>query len=286
MQPLVHILFSSDFYKIFDFKCQCDECGKSKKEFNENFSICFIRAGNFYYHTHKQQLDSFTGSVLVSKPGYEYNVSHPTNMPDECSVFVFIKEFYEELKSQLKTASWFFNNKDAQSLLLKINPSTEHLHHVCLELIQNGNCSKLEIDSMVMEWLQQVLASFADYEPGKKITDKYKKNYLPIIENAKQYIRENFSKDISLVELASHCHTSPFHFSRIFKSFTRYSPYQYLQLIRLKQAELLLKTKLPVADIAFSSGFNSIDYFSAAFKKKYKLSPSTYRKQLQIQQDF
>ncbi len=286
MTPEIHTIFSSDFYKLCDFRCQCDECGKSKREFNENFSICFIRTGNFYYHTYKQQLDAFTGSVLVSKPGYEYNVSHPTNMPDECSIFIFTTAFYEELKDQLKTASWFFKNKDAQSLLLKISPEIEHLHNLCLEMITNKNCSKLEVDSLVMEWLQQVLASFSAYEAEKKIPDKFKKNYLPIIEKAKQYIREHFTKDISLIELASYCHTSPFHFSRIFKSFTRYSPYQYLQLTRLKQAELLLKTKLPVADVAFSSGFNSIDYFSAAFKKKYKMSPSAYRNQLKIQQDF
>jgi AraC family transcriptional regulator len=57
-------------------------------------------------------------------------------------------------------------------------------------------------------------------------------------------------------------------------------------LVRLKQAELLLKTPLPVADIAFSSGFNNIDYFSAAFKKTYRLSPTAYRSGFAIKQDF
>jgi transcriptional regulator GlxA family with amidase domain len=40
---------------------------------------------------------------------------------------------------------------------------------------------------------------------------------------------------------------------------------------------LLRNTARPVADIAFSSGFNSIEHFSAAFKQKYKNAPAAYR---------
>jgi AraC-like DNA-binding protein len=287
MQPEVHILFSSDFYKICNYKCQCQECSKSKKEFNENFSLCFIRTGNFYYHTFRGLLDSYTGSVLISKPGYEYNVTHPGSTPDECTIIVFTKAFYKALQEQFPPdSSWFFKNKDIQSLLLKIGPEIEYLHDVCLQIINGQSCSKLEVDTMVIQLLQQAMAGIGNYEAGKKIPERIKKNHLATIEMAKLYMRENFIRDISLMELAKHCHVSSFHFSRIFKSFTRYSPYQYLQLVRLKQAEILLRTNLPVADIAFSSGFNSVDYFSSAFKKKYKMSPSVFRTSQKIQQDF
>jgi AraC-like DNA-binding protein len=32
-----------------------------------------------------------------------------------------------------------------------------------------------------------------------------------------------------------------------------------------------------VTDIAFSSGFNSLEYFISAFRMKYKFSPTKYR---------
>ncbi len=63
-----------------------------------------------------------------------------------------------------------------------------------------------------------------------------------------------------------------------FKQFNIFSPYKYLQDLRLKNAEMLLKsTTLSITDVCFMSGFNSLDYFSTAFSKKYKLSPSKYR---------
>ncbi|MFX6023624.1 helix-turn-helix domain-containing protein, partial [Acinetobacter baumannii] len=43
-------------------------------------------------------------------------------------------------------------------------------------------------------------------------------------------------------------------------------------------ASLLLKSNKTIAEAAFASGFNRLDYFSAAFKQKYKVSPSSFSK--------
>jgi transcriptional regulator GlxA family with amidase domain len=81
------------------------------------------------------------------------------------------------------------------------------------------------------------------------------------------------------MEIAGYCFVSPFHFSRLFKTFTAFSPHQFLLNTRLKNAEILLKnTSLSIADIAFASGFNSIEHFSTAFKNKFKCAPSKMSK--------
>lgn len=267
-----------DYYEICDFRCLCNECTRSKTEYNEHLSLCITRSGNFYYNAFRDTLDTYTGSVLVSKPGYDYTVKHPGVIPDECTIIIFKKAFYEDIEEQLHLkAHWFFTNKDMQSLLLKTNPQIEQLHFALLKAAKQQTPHKLEMDNIVMEILEEVLARFTDYEMPRELPARLKKHHLGTIESAKQYLGEHLSSNISLEELATHCHISPFHFSRIFKVFTGYPVYQYLQLMRLKNAEMLLSTPLPVADIAFRSGFNSLDYFSAAFKRQYKLSPSSYR---------
>jgi AraC-like DNA-binding protein len=131
---------------------------------------------------------------------------------------------------------------------------------------------------MVMEVVDKVLRHIVDYNPDHSISARLKKNHLVTIEKAKEYITRHFTSDISLAEIADYCNVSPFHFSRIFKTFTSISPHQFLLSIRLKNSELLLKeTALPVADIAFTSGFNSIEHFTAAFRQKYKTPPAKYR---------
>ncbi|MDQ6763738.1 MAG: AraC family transcriptional regulator [Bacteroidota bacterium] len=70
---------------------------------------------------------------------------------------------------------------------------------------------------MVIE-LAEIVAQILSYEPGlKKVNPGIKKTQLITIERAKEYILKNFSKNISLNELAQYCYVSPFHFSRTFK---------------------------------------------------------------------
>jgi len=48
--------------------------------------------------------------------------------------------------------------------------------------------------------------------------------------------------------------------------------------IRLHHAEMLLKnSSLPIADIGFSSGFNSVEHFTTAFRLQYNTAPSKFR---------
>jgi AraC-like DNA-binding protein len=213
----------------------------------------------------------------VTKPGYERTVTHTHTIPDECTIFDFKPTFFEELTHQYKSIK-FLRDNDLHSTLLKTNAETEFLHFQILQLIFSKSGSKLQIDNLVMEIVDKVLCHITDYNPDQRISARFKKNHLLTIERAKDYITRHFSSDISLSEIADSCNVSPFHFSRIFKTFTSISPHQFLLSVRLKNSELLLKeTVLPIADVAFSSGFNSIEHFTSAFRQKYKAPPARFR---------
>jgi AraC family transcriptional regulator len=99
------------------------------------------------------------------------------------------------------------------------------------------------------------------------------------VERAKHFILENSNQDLGLSEIARHAYASEFHFSRLFQDLMCESPYQYLVKVRLNHAALLLKnTKLPVTEICFLSGFQSISHFSASFTRSFGLSPSRFRR--------
>ena len=102
MEADVHILFSSDYYEICDFKCLCNECTRSKVEYNEHLSLCITRSGNFYYNAFRAKLDTYNGSILVSKPGYDYTVSHPGAAPDACAIILFKKAFSADIEEHLQ----------------------------------------------------------------------------------------------------------------------------------------------------------------------------------------
>ncbi|MEP6877063.1 MAG: Ada metal-binding domain-containing protein [Burkholderiales bacterium] len=82
----------------------------------------------------------------------------------------------------------------------------------------------------------------------------------------------------SLVDVAERLGVSDRHLRRIFQTEHGVTPLQYLQTRRLLLAkQLLTDTRLPVAQIALASGFNSLRRFNAAFVENYRMSPSRLR---------
>lgn len=276
MNADIQTLYKSDFYRVLGFKCRCKDCRTSETEYGNSFDISFVRKGNFVFNVFRHSLDSYNGCVLVNKPGFERTITHVHTVPDECTILDFTMNFYKELVEQFKEVDFFLND-DRHSALIKTTAETEFLHFQIIKLATAG-AGKLEMDYWVMEVIKAVLPKISSYNPGNIITQRLKKNHLITIETAKEYITQHFTEDISLTDIAAACHVSPFHFSRVFKIFTSYAPYQFLLNVRLKHAEMLLKnTSMTVTDIAFLSGFNGIENFSAAFRYKYQHSPEKYR---------
>lgn len=279
MNAEINVLYSSDFYKIIDFKCTCKGKCVSKTEFSKSFNISFVRKGNFTYKVFRNDFDSYSGYAIIDKPGSEHTVEHFHHIPDECTIFDFTDNFYDLIKdSQLIQFKSFSEDRNIQALLVKTNAEVEYLHYAILQQISHKYSFKIAIDTLVIELLQWFLDRIS-VKTGNKILDqKLKKHHLYTIEEAKSFICSNYAEDISLTNIADHCHVSPFHFSRIFKEITSYSPHQFLLHTRLKNAELLIKNSaLLLKDIGYQSGFNCVEHFNAAFKKKFGCPPSLYK---------
>ncbi len=78
--------------------------------------------------------------------------------------------------------------------------------------------------------------------------------------------------------VAARVGTSSRHLRRVFGTEFGVSPLEYAQTQRLLLAKrLLTDTSLPVTEISIAAGFNSVRRFNAAFRERYRLSPSELR---------
>ncbi|MCR4902313.1 MAG: AraC family transcriptional regulator [Butyrivibrio sp.] len=113
---------------------------------------------------------------------------------------------------------------------------------------------------------------FTDSTPVKR------HEYFEKLNNAIEYIDQNFAYDITLDEVAANSGFSKFHFSRLFKEYMDCTFYDYLIDQRIKATEVLLtRNDLTITDIALQSGFSSISTFNRTFKQKKGCTPSEYR---------
>ena len=97
------------------------------------------------------------------------------------------------------------------------------------------------------------------------------------IVQAKLFIDQHYHELINLDDIADEAYFSKFHFIRLFKSAYGKTPHQYLMAVRIEQARLLLNKGLPVSQVCFAVGFDSITSFSSLFKRLMQNPPAAYQ---------
>jgi AraC-like DNA-binding protein len=107
--------------------------------------------------------------------------------------------------------------------------------------------------------------------------EQYPKVYLyRRIVQAKLFIDTNYANNIDLDNIADEASFSKFHFIRLFKKVYGKTPHQYLTVVRIEKAMQLLKADIPVAEVCYSVGFDSISSFTGLFKRIVKQTPHNY----------
>lgn len=120
------------------------------------------------------------------------------------------------------------------------------------------------------------------------ILTTYCQNSIPQNKNRKQlarmkpilkYIENHYGEKITITQIARTAGFSEAHFMRFFKESMGSSFITYLNNYRLTMAARLLSlSDATILTISEEVGFPNLSHFNRAFKKKYQLTPSQYRK--------
>ncbi|WP_317618470.1 AraC family transcriptional regulator [Paenibacillus sp. PL91] len=85
----------------------------------------------------------------------------------------------------------------------------------------------------------------------------------------KNYLYDNYHRDVQLRELQQLSGWSKNHLLLIFRNYMGMSPMQYLAWIRINKAkELAIQTNLTISEIAERVGYSDVHTFGRMFKKK------------------
>ena len=93
-----------------------------------------------------------------------------------------------------------------------------------------------------------------------------------------EYVEAISGEEITVEKLAESVFLSPPDLSHSFKSFSGFSPKQYLTAVRLVNAnKLLTTTNLSINEICRKAGFSDINNFIRTFKSFYGTTPKKFR---------
>ncbi len=98
------------------------------------------------------------------------------------------------------------------------------------------------------------------------------------IQEARAYLVDNYSGRITLDDLARRYSINKFHFQKLFKKHTGFTPNEYLILTRLNNAkEFLRTTDMSISAVSEQVGVENVSHFINLFKKHEGITPSLYR---------
>ena len=93
-----------------------------------------------------------------------------------------------------------------------------------------------------------------------------------------QYIEENIDNDkLSVEELSKHVFMSRGTLYNKLLDLTGETPVEFIRSVKLNKAAALLEnTDMKMAQIAYTVGFSTANYFTRAFKAKFNMLPTEY----------
>ena len=141
----------------------------------------------------------------------------------------------------------------------------------CLQAALTENNGDLRADIAFLSALARISENALEEQDG------------PLIATCKRYLREHLAQPISLTDLSAHVGYAAPYVVKLFRRQCNTTPMAYLTELRLSQSvAALADLTRSVREIALASGFPDANYFSRVFRRRYGMSPTEYRRHLDV----
>ncbi|MEZ4860103.1 MAG: AraC family transcriptional regulator [Caldilineaceae bacterium] len=132
--------------------------------------------------------------------------------------------------------------------------------------------SALEAESYFLWALVQLVEHYAD----QRVSEQRLGQEPVAIRRARHHIDECFDQGVTLTQLAEQVALSPYYLLRAFRAEIGMPPHAYLESVRVRHAQRLIESGIPLAQVAADVGFSSQSHFTNRFKQFIGVTPGQY----------
>jgi len=219
----------------------------------------------FYCNDIKGKVDFYSKQMNV----FEINLR-----PSFFAQYLPNDEIFKKFKKIIQDKEIGFLNKSDY-------PITPQMHSIIQEII---NCSwgneyrQLFLDSKVLELLLLQMHQISTFS----ISTVYRKTSKTIIDkmhDVRDIILEQLNNPLNLSDLAREVNTNKGTLKKEFKNVFGTTVFGYIRDLKMEEAKkMLLCQQLSINEVSDNIGYKNPQHFSTAFKRKFGVSPSVYKK--------
>lgn len=258
------------------------ETGGCKAHYHEYLEILYVVSSSLTVTVNKHEYEVESGDMLILIPGDVHSMATRKG----CRYICLQSDTDFLFSSALTNSDLHYimpytlaNNIQARLFKAQTLDSTaipKLIYDIASEYAARNNFYKLSIRSNLSA---VALYVFRYWDSLTESGENKARSVAPArLEEAIKYIEVHYADDLTAEYLAEMSEMSYSYFSRFFKSSMGQSFSEYLNAVRVKNAEkLLLKNELTISEVALAVGFSNTSYFIAQFKKHLHITPKKYK---------
>jgi len=238
--------------------------------FNSNIYIVYVLVGEVTLQIENGFLSLKKDDFFILSQGFPYSISCLTK---STKCFVITLDYSPLIDSSQQNVSYYFSGNSVIEPHLTDRKVVKKLNKLVELLIFKEKTSAALLFEQYFSLVNLLESTYQ-----RKIILDSNQNLKIKIENLKSFIDSNFDTDVKLSDFSKQLYISENYLSRLFTKSVGVPFSEYLLQKRLdKVAQYLSETDMSITDVAFSSGFSSINSFNRIFRKYKKMTPSEYR---------
>lgn len=250
----------------------------SRYHLHDHLELYYLLAGERYYFIKDRTFLVKKGDLVLIGPRILHKTMD-TGVADHQRILIYFQEnFITAISPDL---SVLLNEVFTDQPLIRLSISGQnHLENLFQQMGNEIREPNVGAETMLQAYLLQLLVNAVRYrrqhqtQAFEHLSPMHKK-----ISEIVQYINENYAEPLNLTAIAGRFFISSCHLSRSFKEATGFTFVEYLNSVRIKEAQRLLReSDFKVIRIAELVGFGSIAHFGRVFKTLTGYSPLEYRK--------
>ncbi len=238
--------------------------------FHEHYVIGFVEEGSRNFICRGREYEITKGDIVLINPGDSHSCSQKEDKQfDYISINISqytMRNLFEAVTGSRELLGFSDN-------VIK-NEQIAERFRVLYQAIIDNDCGNIDI-TVKSEYLKfTILLLIQKY--GQNLESCHSE-IRKEIENACEFLQENYSSKIYLQQMCEHTSLSKTTLNRAFKKSKGMTPYRYLENIRINKARNLLMQGITPSDAAIQAGFYDQSHFTNVFNDFIGLTPGLYR---------
>ena len=248
--------------------------------YHNTYEVYYLYSGDRYYFIKDKTYHVKRGNLVLVKP---YDIHCTSNFSksgyDRCLI-MFKRSFISEMAGLVGDAN-LFECFERDIHLIPLSFQEQAFVETLLSAMVNEHKAQSPgyRDFLRTAMVQLLLLASRHAQSAPEGADNDVSPTHKTVSAVAAYINNNYNEDISLESVSEKFFISPCYFSRTFKRVTGIAFNEYLNGVRIKEAQrMLATTDIGIAELAEKVGYKSTTHFGRSFKSITGMSPTEYRR--------